>query len=175
MNYFVAGPLSFNFENAPENITLTTNPNSWTKMANVIFVDMPAGAGFSYATTKEASISSDSIVVKQANDFLRKFLIDHPRFLKNPLYITGISYMGIVTPIITLEVPLTNKFMDFNSRVEYAHRMALISDDIYKVTYCKFLNNVGIIVIGNPGPVGTDRVVTAHNHSQTNHNNHNTS
>ncbi|CAH1416503.1 unnamed protein product [Lactuca virosa] len=28
--------------------------------------------------------------------------------------------------------PLTDKFMDFNSRFEYAHRMALISDDIYK-------------------------------------------
>ncbi|KAL8268616.1 hypothetical protein R6Q59_002414 [Mikania micrantha] len=150
--FYQIGPLSFNFDNAPENITLTSNPNSWTQMANVIFVDMPAGTGFSYATTKEASISSDSIVVKQANDFLRKFLIDHPKFLKNPLYITGISYMGIVTPIITLEVynanergdqpalnvqgyilcsPLTDKFMDFNSRVEYAHRMALISDDIY--------------------------------------------
>ncbi|GJR17721.1 ARID DNA-binding domain-containing protein [Tanacetum coccineum] len=130
-------PLSFNFDNAPENITMTLNPNSWTTMANVIFVDMRAGAGFSYATTKEASISSDSSVVKQANDFLRKFLIDHPKFLKNPLYISGISYMGIVTPILTsvgyiLCSPLTNKYMDFNSRVEYAHRMALISDDIYK-------------------------------------------
>ncbi|MFS7927319.1 putative sinapoylglucose--sinapoylglucose O-sinapoyltransferase [Helianthus anomalus] len=28
--------------------------------------------------------------------------------------------------------PLTNKFMDFNSRLEYAYRMALISDDIHK-------------------------------------------
>ncbi|XP_076926571.1 serine carboxypeptidase-like 16 [Bidens hawaiensis] len=151
--FYQIGPLSFNFENAPENITLTLNPNSWTKMANVIYVDMPAGAGFSYATTQEAWISSDSIVAKQANDFLRKFLIDHPKFLNNPLYISGISYMGIVTPIVTLEVynanergdqpalniqgyilcsPLTDKFMDFNSRVEYAHRMALISDDIYK-------------------------------------------
>ncbi|KAI3498142.1 hypothetical protein L1887_33911 [Cichorium endivia] len=151
--FYQIGPLSFNFDNAPENITITNNPNSWTKMANIIFVDMPAGVGFSYATTKEASISSDRIVVKQANDFIRKFLIDHPKFLKNPLYITGISYMGIVTPIITSELykanergdqpslniqgyilcsPLTDKFMDFNSRVEYAHRMALISDDIYK-------------------------------------------
>ncbi|KAI3796462.1 hypothetical protein L1987_39133 [Smallanthus sonchifolius] len=151
--FYQIGPLSFNFDNAPENITLASNPNSWTKMANVIFVDMPAGTGFSYATTKEASISSDSIVVKQANDFLRKFLIDHPKFWKNPLYISGISYMGIVTPIVTLEVynanergeqpplnvqgyilcsPLTDKFMDFNSRVEYAHRVALISDDTYK-------------------------------------------
>ncbi|PWA59060.1 serine carboxypeptidase-like 16 [Artemisia annua] len=151
--FYQIGPLSFNFDNAPENITLTSNPNSWTKMASVIYVDMPAGVGFSYATTKEASISSDSIVAKQANDFLRKFLIDHPKFLSNPLYISGISYMGIVTPVVTLEVynanergdqpalniqgyilcsPLTDKFMDFNSRIEYAHRMALISDDIYK-------------------------------------------
>nr|XP_043633062.1 serine carboxypeptidase-like 16 [Erigeron canadensis] len=151
--FYQIGPLSFNFDNAPQNITMTVNPNSWTKFANVIFVDMPAGTGFSYATTTEASISSDSIVAKQANEFLRKFLIEHPKFLKNPLYISAISYMGIVTPIITLEVynanergdqpplniqgyilcsPLTDKFMDFNSRVEYAHRMALISDDIYK-------------------------------------------
>ncbi|KAJ0750482.1 putative transferase [Helianthus annuus] len=28
--------------------------------------------------------------------------------------------------------PLTNKFMDFNSRLEYAYRMALISNDIHK-------------------------------------------
>ncbi|GJZ64225.1 putative reverse transcriptase domain-containing protein [Tanacetum coccineum] len=28
--------------------------------------------------------------------------------------------------------PLTDKFMDFNPRVEFAHRIALISDDIYK-------------------------------------------
>ncbi|GJR17720.1 serine carboxypeptidase-like protein 16 [Tanacetum coccineum] len=147
------GPLSFNFGNVYEDRTLTLNPNSWTQMANIIFVDMPVGSGFAYATTKEASISSDTIVAKQAKEFLRKFLIDHPKFLKNPLYISGISYMGIVTPIITLELydanergdqpilniqvdvstpPLTDKFMDFNSRVEFAHRMALISDDIYK-------------------------------------------
>ncbi|KAK9051364.1 hypothetical protein SSX86_027991 [Deinandra increscens subsp. villosa] len=151
--FYQIGPLSFNFDNAPENITLTQNPNSWTKMANVIFVDMPAGTGFSYATTKEAWISSDSILAKQANDFLKKFLIDHPKFLQNPLYIFGTSYMGIITPIVALDVhnanergdqptlniqgyilcsPLTDKFMDFNSRVEYAHRMALISDDVYK-------------------------------------------
>ncbi|KAI7735875.1 hypothetical protein M8C21_009441, partial [Ambrosia artemisiifolia] len=30
--------------------------------------------------------------------------------------------------------PLTDKFIDFNSRFEYAHRFALISDEIYKST-----------------------------------------
>ncbi|KAL7603805.1 hypothetical protein Lser_V15G15633 [Lactuca serriola] len=170
--FYQIGPLSFNFDNAPENITISLNPNSWTKMANIIFVDMPPGTGFSYATTKEASISSDSIVAKQANNFIRKFLIDHPKFLKNPLYITGISYMGIVTPIVTFEVykanergdqptlniqgyilcsPLTDKFMDFNSRVEYAHRMALISDDIAAIENChgNYVNNTNSLCINS--------------------------
>ncbi|KAJ0682868.1 putative sinapoylglucose--choline O-sinapoyltransferase [Helianthus annuus] len=88
------------------------------------------------------------------------FLSGHPKFLKNPLYIGGISYMGLVTPIITMKVyegnergeqptlniqgyilgsPLTDKFMDFNSRLEYSHRMALISNDIYEsaIKHCR--------------------------------------
>ncbi|XP_076886635.1 serine carboxypeptidase-like 18 [Bidens hawaiensis] len=147
------GPLMINVDDGPTNATFSLNQDSWTKMASIIFLDIPAGTGFSYAKTKDASISSDSNVADQAHDFVRRFLIDHPKFLKNPLYIGGISYMGLLTPAITLKIykgnergdqptlniqgyilgsPLTNKFTDFNSRFEYAHRMALISDDIYE-------------------------------------------
>ncbi|PWA77414.1 serine carboxypeptidase-like 16 [Artemisia annua] len=147
-------PLSFKVDNDIENLTLTMNPYSWTKLANIIFIDIPAGVGYSYGETKEASVSSDNIMVTQATDFVKKFLIKHPKFLKNPLYIMGMSYMGIVTPAITLELyegnergdqptlniqgyilcsPLTDKFMDFNSRFIFAYRVALISEDIYKL------------------------------------------
>ena len=33
-----------------------------------------------------------------------QFVRDHPKFLKNPMYVTGISYSGIVIPIITEEL-----------------------------------------------------------------------
>ncbi|GKB45189.1 peptidase S10, serine carboxypeptidase, alpha/beta hydrolase fold protein [Tanacetum coccineum] len=67
------GPLSFNIENCwKNNITLELNPYSWTKMANMIFVDTPAGVGFSYAKTWEASRSSDTILASNVYDFLRK-------------------------------------------------------------------------------------------------------
>ncbi|GJS90066.1 serine carboxypeptidase-like protein 16 [Tanacetum coccineum] len=59
----VEGPLSFKFGNAFEDTTLTLNTNSWTLMANIIFVDTPVGSGFAYATTKEASISSSFEVI----------------------------------------------------------------------------------------------------------------
>ncbi|XP_035845059.1 serine carboxypeptidase-like 2 [Helianthus annuus] len=144
-----AGPLTL----ISDNLTLTLNPYAWTKMANIIFVDIPAGTGYSYAETKQGWTSSDTILAAHSNEFIKKFLIDHPKFLRNPLYISGYSYTGIVVPKVTLDLyegiergeqppvniqgyilgsPLTDKFMDINSRFEYAHRMALISDDIYK-------------------------------------------
>ncbi|KAI3518387.1 hypothetical protein L1887_07067 [Cichorium endivia] len=152
-NKLSTSPLSFDLDNGKENFTLIVNPTAWTEMANIIFVDIPAGTGFSYAETKNGWISSDNILANQANEFIKKFLINHPEFLKNPLYIAGISYLGLIVPKITLELyegnergdqptlniqgyilisPLTDKFKDFNSRFEYAHRMALISEDIYK-------------------------------------------
>ncbi|MFS8017826.1 putative peptidase S10, serine carboxypeptidase, alpha/Beta hydrolase [Helianthus anomalus] len=72
--------------------------------ANVIFLDLPAGVGFSYATTWEGWRSSDSILAKHSYEFLRKWFVEHPNFLSNPLYITGISYMGILVPPVALEV-----------------------------------------------------------------------
>ncbi|PWA51842.1 peptidase S10, serine carboxypeptidase, Alpha/Beta hydrolase fold protein [Artemisia annua] len=150
------GPLSFDFERSWRgNITLELNPYSWTKVANVIFIDTPAGVGFSYAKTWEASRSSDSILALHSYEFLIKWFLEHPRFYSNPLYITGVSYLGILVPIVALETyngnerenqpklnikgclmvsPLTDKFIDFNSRLEFAHRLALISDDIYEST-----------------------------------------
>ncbi|KAJ0480804.1 putative peptidase S10, serine carboxypeptidase, alpha/Beta hydrolase [Helianthus annuus] len=148
------GPLTIDLEHSTKNnVVLEINPNSWTKAANVIFLDLPTGVGFSYATTSEASRSSDSMLALHTYEFLKKWLLDHQRFRNNPLYISGISYMGILAPVVTLEAykgneqgkqpqlniqgcliisPLTDKFGDFNSRLEFAHRLALISDDIYK-------------------------------------------
>ena len=39
--------------------------------ANVIFLDVPVGAGFSYATTTEAWSESDTKSATQAYEFLR--------------------------------------------------------------------------------------------------------
>ncbi|MFS7927321.1 putative peptidase S10, serine carboxypeptidase, alpha/Beta hydrolase [Helianthus anomalus] len=41
-------------------------------MANMIYMDMPVGSGFSYAVTEEGWISSDTIFATQAHDFIKK-------------------------------------------------------------------------------------------------------
>ncbi|MFS7938205.1 putative sinapoylglucose--sinapoylglucose O-sinapoyltransferase [Helianthus anomalus] len=41
-------------------------------MANMIYVDMPVGSGFSYAETEQGWISSDTITATQATEFIKK-------------------------------------------------------------------------------------------------------
>ncbi|XP_041010048.1 serine carboxypeptidase-like 18 [Juglans microcarpa x Juglans regia] len=152
--FYEMGPLSFNYANSSGNKpTLELNPYSWTKVANIIFLDSPVGTGFSYATTWEAYNVNDTLLAAQIYEFLRKWLLAHSMFLSNPLYIGGESYSGIPVPIIAQEVlngneignlpplilkgfvlgnPLTHRIYDVAARLKFAHRMALISDRLYE-------------------------------------------
>ncbi|KAK2976939.1 hypothetical protein RJ640_018622, partial [Escallonia rubra] len=99
------GPLMFDvpaFNGSSPSFFL--NPYSWTKIANIIFLDAPVGTGFSYATTSEGYYSSDTKSAKDTYTFLRKWLLEHQRFIENPLYIAGDSYSGILVPMIVLEI-----------------------------------------------------------------------
>ncbi|KAH6773146.1 hypothetical protein C2S51_011550 [Perilla frutescens var. frutescens] len=147
------GPFIFDYANSDGIIpSLVQNPYSWTKVANIIFIDQPAGTGFSYAKTREAYKCSDTLLGRQNYEFLKKWLLNHPGYLKNPLYIAGDSYSGLTVPLVVDEVyngieagsnpklnmkgyilgnPLTDVYADFNGRVAYAHRMGLLSDELY--------------------------------------------
>ncbi|KAL4559647.1 hypothetical protein LXL04_031790 [Taraxacum kok-saghyz] len=147
-------PFTINYVNSTlEKQMLEINPHSWTKAANIIFLDQPAGTGFSYAKNPEAYITNDTFATKHAYHFLKKWLVDHPKFLNNPFYVGADSYAGIIAPIIVHEIyngnevgegphvnikgyvsgnPGTDAHKEYNSRIQYAHRMALLSDTIYK-------------------------------------------
>ncbi|XP_019165305.1 PREDICTED: serine carboxypeptidase-like 13 [Ipomoea nil] len=150
------GPFTFNYANSTGDIpSLELNQYAWTKVANIIFLDQPVGTGFSYAETWEAYRCSDTLSAQYAYSFLVKWFLDHPKFLSNPLYIAGDSYAGIIIPQIVQRIydglesgieprlnikgyvegnPATDKYADNNNRVVYAHRMGLLSDNLYKST-----------------------------------------
>ncbi|XP_019164423.1 PREDICTED: serine carboxypeptidase-like 10 isoform X2 [Ipomoea nil] len=127
-------------------------PYSWTKVASIIFLDLPAGTGFSYATTSESLQMDDLLASSNAYEFLQKWLIDYPEFLSNPFYVGGHSYEGTTVPIITEMIsngiesgvkpliqlqgyilgspktyPTQSKY-----KVPFAHGMGLITDQLYE-------------------------------------------
>lgn len=139
--------------------TLSLNPHAYTKVASMIFVDLPVGTGFSYATTQKANYSDDLQSANHAYEFLRKWLIEHQEYLNNPFYVAGDSYSGITVPIVTQVIsngidrgikpwinlkgyilgnPLTFAGQDYY-RIPFAHGMGLIPDELYKslVTNCE--------------------------------------
>uniref|UniRef100_A0A5B6YSS7 Putative serine carboxypeptidase-like 7 n=1 Tax=Davidia involucrata TaxID=16924 RepID=A0A5B6YSS7_DAVIN len=150
---FQAGPLEFNLTYLGGIPELQYSPHSWTKTANIIFIDAPVGTGFTYATNAEAYATSDTETSAQLLSFVRNWLIDNPYFMGNPFYITSDSYAGILVPMIAqatvddnqagvepyinlkgyiLGCAHTNTVIETNAKVVFAHRMALISDALYE-------------------------------------------
>ncbi|XP_058068697.1 serine carboxypeptidase-like 18, partial [Magnolia sinica] len=102
---FEIGPLYY--ENVDYNgsvPTLGLRQHSWTKVASIIFLDSPVGTGFSYSSGSKDGNNGDIRSSKEVHEFLKKWLIDHPQFLSNSLYISGDSYSGITIPIIVQEI-----------------------------------------------------------------------
>ena len=76
----------------------TPNPHSWTEAAHVLWLDQPAGVGFSYGDEND---SGEEMVAEDAYYFFQAFIKSHPEYSKNPLYIIGESYAGHYVPAIS--------------------------------------------------------------------------
>uniref|UniRef100_A0A1D1ZC60 Serine carboxypeptidase-like 18 n=1 Tax=Anthurium amnicola TaxID=1678845 RepID=A0A1D1ZC60_9ARAE len=156
---FEIGPIAFLKVRYDGNLpTLVLNPYSWTKIANIIFLDSPVGTGFS-SRNPEGYKVGDMSSSKQVETFIRKWLVDHPQFISNPFYLAGDSYAGKVVPIIAHLIsagirvghkPLVNlkgylignaitgESVDTSSNIPFVHGMGIISDELYEMTmkYC---------------------------------------
>ena len=86
-------------------LELVDNPYAWNKLANVVYLEQPAGVGFSYAeddTTyselDDATAAADNVQVLRG--FYRKF----PEYKSNRFFISSESYGGHYMPQLALEL-----------------------------------------------------------------------
>ncbi len=66
----------------------------------MVYIESPAGVGFSYAATEDDLIQDDQTQSEDLYAALLDFFVKHPSFLTNDLYISGESYAGIYVPYL---------------------------------------------------------------------------
>jgi serine carboxypeptidase-like clade 2 len=86
---------------ANEGQTVVNNPYSWVNVANVIFLESPAGVGFSYSDTPSDYVVGDLRTSQDIFAALTAFVARYPSYAGRPLFITGESYGGHYVPSAT--------------------------------------------------------------------------
>ncbi|GKZ78100.1 hypothetical protein AnigIFM56816_001484 [Aspergillus niger] len=72
------------------------NPYSWTNLTNVVYIDQPAGTGFSPGPS---TVNNEEDVAAQFNSWFKHF-VDTFDLHGRKVYITGESYAGMYVPYI---------------------------------------------------------------------------
>ncbi|CAG2175251.1 unnamed protein product, partial [Oppiella nova] len=83
--------------------TVGTRDYSWNTVANVLYLESPAGTGFSYDennnyTNNDETTSLDNYLS------IESFFVKYPHLKGNPFYITGESYAGIYIPMLAKQI-----------------------------------------------------------------------
>ncbi|XP_022898952.1 serine carboxypeptidase II-3-like [Olea europaea var. sylvestris] len=90
--------------------TLFRNNYAWNKVANVIFLESPAGVGFSYSnTTSDYYNAGDTSTANDTYTFLINWLERFPQYKTRNFYVTGESYAGHYAPQLAYTILLNNK------------------------------------------------------------------
>ncbi|KAI5079758.1 hypothetical protein GOP47_0005237 [Adiantum capillus-veneris] len=140
---------------------LRINYYSWNKVSNIIFLESPAGVGWSYSNTStDYSSFGDKETAQDSLAFLLGWLELFPEYKNTDFYITGESYAGHYVPHLASVVlaykgsdgykfnlkgiaignPLFQLDVDTAATYEYLWSHGIISDLVYDdiVAQCNF-------------------------------------
>ncbi|ONK57646.1 uncharacterized protein A4U43_C09F2630 [Asparagus officinalis] len=87
---------------------LRINRKSWNKVSNLLFVESPAGVGWSYSNTTSDYTTGDEKTANDMHMFLLGWYEKFPEFKSRDLFLSGESYAGHYIP------QLANVLLDHN-------------------------------------------------------------
>merc|ERR1719244_246699 len=100
-------------ENGPLYITKDLKPHrrrySWTHGFNMLFIDQPAGTGFSFTENDAGYATNQTDVANDLYNFLQQFFTLFPDLSANDFYVTGESYAGKYVPAISYKIHKENQ------------------------------------------------------------------
>jgi carboxypeptidase C (cathepsin A) len=111
-----SGLYGFLTENGPfssvnSDLTLSLNPYSWNRIANMVFIEQPCGVGFSYSDQESPYdsdggdyVTNDEQAAKDNYQIIQQFFNRYPQYRTNNLYIASESYGGHYMPQLSQEI-----------------------------------------------------------------------
>ena len=105
--------------------------DGWNREANVLYIEQPAGVGFSYCSGKKDCTFDDETSAKDNLTVVLEWYNKFPEFQTNDLYISGESYAGIYVPYLSNEIYEHN-----NANTE--------NDDVFKPPLKGFMVGNGV-------------------------------
>ncbi|XP_024963418.1 serine carboxypeptidase-like 42 [Cynara cardunculus var. scolymus] len=81
---------------------LRRNSQSWNRVSNLLFVESPAGVGWSYSNTTTDYTTGDANTARDMHTFLLNWYAKFPSFKSRDLYLTGESYAGHYIPQLAI-------------------------------------------------------------------------
>jgi carboxypeptidase C (cathepsin A) len=74
---------------------------AWNKETNLLYIEQPAGVGYSYCNSKKDCTFDDKKSGKDNLDVVLTWFDRFPQFKQNELYVSGESYGGVYVPYLT--------------------------------------------------------------------------
>lgn len=84
------------------------NPYSWNLETNVLYIEQPAGVGYSYCSGTRDCTFTDDTNGQDNLEVILGWFEKYPEFKPNELYISGESYGGIYVPYMAWEIDQHN-------------------------------------------------------------------
>jgi len=134
--------------------TLYYNRHAWNRVANVLFLETPAGVGFSYSNrSADYDETGDKRTAEQSYAFLVNWFDRFPKYKNRKFYIAGESYAGYFVPELAATIldhqklkqgsfinlkgvivgnGLLNAPTDYVGTFTYPWTHAIISDESYE-------------------------------------------
>jgi len=106
------GPIHFN--NKPNDLSPIFNPWTWVNISSMLFIEAPAGVGFSYSDTVADYNTNDTRTAADNFRLLQLFTSLFPKYKAHDLWIAGESYAGMYVPM------LANNVMDGIERGQFS-------------------------------------------------------
>ncbi|RHY29256.1 hypothetical protein DYB32_005301 [Aphanomyces invadans] len=151
--------IGFFTENGPfvvaSDLSVKRNPYAWNRHMNMVYLDSPAGVGFSKPLLNATDYNND-VTTARIFEFLGVFVDEFPVYKRRPLFVTGESYNGMYIPFLVHDMvdkpkptinlvgfaignAYTDTHIDGKSYYDWIYSHALISHATYMAlrTHCQ--------------------------------------